>query len=174
MPKVNGPCTFQVYGLCLRSDHLIPGPRATRGDVTPTDLNVSFVGPEPYRAPPASEFLRYSGLAKDERGQSYFRMWKRDSVDGACHQLRFTSRGGYVEFIVNQVGDRLQATWTDEIPFEDVVPFLLGPALGYVLSLRGVTCLQSPSSGPRELENPPSPSPWLTKVIRCSPMTLRH
>ena len=47
------------------------------------------------------------------------------------------------EFIVDRTGTRIWATWPDTLTLEDMATYLLGPVLGFVLRLRGITCLHA-------------------------------
>ena len=47
------------------------------------------------------------------------------------------------EFFVNREGSQVWATWPDSLTLEDTATYLLGPVLGFVLRLRGVTCLHA-------------------------------
>jgi len=47
------------------------------------------------------------------------------------------------EFFVDYLGSEIWCRWAQEATLEDVVPYLAGPILGFVLRLRGVFCLHS-------------------------------
>jgi len=47
------------------------------------------------------------------------------------------------EFVVNRPGTRVWAAWPDEATLEDTATYLLGPVLGFVLRLRGATCMHA-------------------------------
>jgi hypothetical protein len=51
------------------------------------------------------------------------------------------SYGDGTAFIVDRPGTEIWATWPDPLTLEDTATYLLGPVLGFVLRLRGVTCL---------------------------------
>jgi hypothetical protein len=80
----------------------------------------------------------YVDAELDERG----RPWTR--VDRCAHGLfhRIAYSDG-VDIVVDARGDRVWVTWEDPSGFEDAVAYLLGSVLGFVLRLRGITCLHA-------------------------------
>ncbi len=56
--------------------------------------------------------------------------------------LRFDYADG-MQFWVDANGRELWARWAANSSFEDAVSYLMGPILGYVLRLRGITCLHA-------------------------------
>jgi len=61
-------------------------------------------------------------------------------ADGAYLQLTYYDR---TQFIINQAGTEIWATWPDTLTLEDTATYLLGPILGFVLRRRGVVCLHA-------------------------------
>jgi hypothetical protein len=51
--------------------------------------------------------------------------------------------GDGVDFLVERRGTHIWATWPDALTPDDVSSYLLGPILGFILRLRGITCLHS-------------------------------
>jgi len=47
------------------------------------------------------------------------------------------------EFIIDRKGTEVWCVWPDTLTLEDAVVYLLGPVLGFVLRLRGITCLHA-------------------------------
>jgi hypothetical protein len=47
------------------------------------------------------------------------------------------------EFVIDRLGTRVCAGWPETLTVEDVSTYLLGPILGFILRLRGVTCLHA-------------------------------
>ncbi len=47
------------------------------------------------------------------------------------------------EFLLDRQGSDIWARWPDSSTLEDTATYLLGPVLGFVLRLRGVTCLHA-------------------------------
>ncbi len=59
---------------------------------------------------------------------------------GAYWRLRYADG---TEFVVDRHGREVWATWPAPLTVEDTATYLLGPILGFVLRLRGVTCLHA-------------------------------
>jgi hypothetical protein len=97
---------------------LDPGPLPSRICDLPADVWYVSDGDEEPR--PA---LRVWGLG----GGAYFRLLYADGT----------------EFLVDRVGREVWATWPDSSTLEDTATYLLGPVLGFVLRLRGITCLHA-------------------------------
>jgi hypothetical protein len=51
--------------------------------------------------------------------------------------------GDGTRFLVNRRGSEIWATWPDSLTLDDTLTYLLGPVLGFVLRLRGITCLHA-------------------------------
>jgi hypothetical protein len=73
-----------------------------------------------------------------EAGSPAVQVWR--AADHACFRLRYSDG---TEFIVDRTGTDVWATWLDGSTLEDTATYLLGPILGFVLRLRGVTCLHA-------------------------------
>lgn len=97
---------------------LDPGPLPSRIGDLPADVWYVSDGHEEPR--PA---LRVWGLG----GGAYFRLLYADGT----------------EFLVDRRGCEVWATWPDSSTLEDTATYLLGPVLGFVLRLRGITCLHA-------------------------------
>jgi hypothetical protein len=74
----------------------------------------------------------------DENSQPVLRVWTLDG--GAYFKLLY---GDGTQFLVDRSGTRVWTTWPDTLTLEDTAIYLEGPVLGFVLRLRGVTCLHS-------------------------------
>jgi hypothetical protein len=128
---------FSAFGLSLRTNHPIPGliPHAAVSiadaciwlDAMPLSLRVRdlphdvwYVSHERDGDAPALRVWRLAGGA-------YFRLLYRDGT----------------EFLVDRNGTEVWATWLDSSTLEDTTTYLLGPILGFVLRLRGITCLHA-------------------------------
>jgi hypothetical protein len=96
---------------------------------SPYDFESNLSGPET---------LSYTSDYKDTAGQPALRIWKVNS----CHLLRLEYFDG-TQFWLDHAGTRVWATWPDNLGVEDAATYLLGPVLGLLLRLRGVTCLHA-------------------------------
>jgi hypothetical protein len=63
---------------------------------------------------------------------------------------RFIETGNFLltyedgaEFVIDRLGTRVCARWPETLSVDDVSTYLLGPILGFILRLRGVTCLHA-------------------------------
>lgn len=128
-----------VYGLGLRSDVAIAGLRGLRA---PKAIDVSLhVGSMPPEATawleePAQDF--YVGEERDERGEPGVRVARL--ADSSW--LRIAYADG-TRVVIDANATRVWARGPDGATVEDTATYLLGPALGLVLRLRGVTCLHA-------------------------------
>jgi hypothetical protein len=130
---------YSAFGLSFRSSAAIPGliPSAA-----PRSHDVSiFLGAQPPDAQQrtsAGETLYYTSVEKNEQGQPGFRIW----IEGTDARLRMDYADG-VRFWLERRGTAIWCTWPDELTIADAAVYLLGPVLGLLLRLRGVTCLHA-------------------------------
>ncbi len=82
--------------------------------------------------------LWYTSPYLDEHGEPILTIQKL--AGGAYFQLLY--RDG-TQFISDLPGTRLWATWPQTLTLDDIAPYLLGPAIGFMLRLRGITCLHA-------------------------------
>jgi hypothetical protein len=87
---------------------------------------------------PAGEELVYVGLASPEIGEPSLRVWR---VAGGEY-LRIAYPDG-TQFWMDRKRKELWAVWPGTSSLEDTASYLLGPILGLLLRLRGVTCLHA-------------------------------
>ncbi len=74
----------------------------------------------------------------DAAGESALRIW--EISDGTILYLAYSDG---MKFWLDRKGTRIWATWPTPSSLEDAATFLLGPVLGLLLRLRGVTCLHA-------------------------------
>jgi hypothetical protein len=82
--------------------------------------------------------ILHVGQDQGERSEPALRVSR---LSGAG-DYRFDYSDGTV-IVVSAQGNRIWATWPDSATVEDTATYLLGPILGFVLRLRGVTCLHA-------------------------------
>jgi len=130
---------YSGYGLKLLANRPIPG--LVELPATPqVDVHV-WLGLMPaslHEVPPASQPVWYVSPYRDERGEPALTI--RELAGGAYHRLLY--RDG-TEFLVDRSGTQVWATWPAVSTLEETASYLLGPVLGFVLRLRGVTCLHA-------------------------------
>jgi hypothetical protein len=132
--------TYSVFGLLLRSNLSIP-------ELIPVETPASgpaviiHMGVSPYNAdeiPSEQGNLTYTSAYTDEAGQPALRIWKM----AGGKFLRLAYYDG-TQFWMNRTGTELWAQWPGNLTIEDAATYLLGPVLGLLLRLRGVTCLHA-------------------------------
>lgn len=131
--------TFWVFGLRLRCDRPIPGLVASP-ESSPFDVDV-VLNPEhllPESLPTAPRQLWYASANQDQRGTPTLTAWTL--ADGAFFHLQY---GDGTEFLIDRSGAQIRGTWPAALTLEDAGTYLLGPVLGFVLRLRGITCLHA-------------------------------
>jgi hypothetical protein len=131
--------SYFVYGLGLVADRPIPGLPNVK-DVVASDVHVSLEG-EPSR--PGGEWESAATLWHvsdhlDVRGEPVLQIWL-DKDDGAF-RMRYSDG---VEFWVDRQGTRVCASGPEGVIPEYLAVYLLGPVLGFVLRLRGITCMHA-------------------------------
>lgn len=142
------PYSYVIYGLRLASNQPVPGlnPVESTRDA-PHDVFVNFDADEQHSAQDAAEeTLWYTSGFSDEKGNPALKIWKRTNSGGYrihySHGLTFYLNAGLTHI---SIGSAAPMDNPMEKPMEenDVADLLLGPVLGIVLRLRGVTCLHA-------------------------------
>jgi hypothetical protein len=132
--------TYSVFGLTLHSNQQIPelplAKHPSAGPAVAIHLNVSPLVDEIIPSDP--EVLTYASPYNDEAGIPILRIWK---VGGGNFSRLAYSDG--TQFWMDREGTELWGTWPGNVTIEDAATYLLGPVLGRVLRLRGVTCLHA-------------------------------
>ena len=129
-------CT--VYGLGIRASESIPGLRDLES-ISRMDVEV-LLGLEPPWLDGAlgAAQVWYSKPCQDEQGVPVLRVLA--FARGAYFRLIYSDG---TQFVVDRLGTQVWATWPGSSTLEDTATYLLGPVLGFVLRLRGVTCLHA-------------------------------
>ncbi len=130
--------SHSIYGLGLQVDAPIAGleglPAASRVDVSIT-LNR---GREQFFDPPGQGEDIFVAEELSESGEPGVRVTR---LAGGAH-YRFAYGDG-TRIVIDAEGSRVWATGADGASIEDTATYLLGPTLGFVLRLRGITCLHA-------------------------------
>ena len=140
--------TYAVLGLSLRCNLPIPNLTTAQSEEEPSPLELSRArtveihlkaSPHGKAANAAGpEELSYDSPYKDQAGNPALRIWKiADS-----RYLRLAYFDG-TQFWLDREGTEVWATWPSNLTIEDTATYLLGPVLGILLRLRGVTCLHA-------------------------------
>jgi hypothetical protein len=132
--------TYSVFGLTLRSNQRIPELQLEKhsdsGSAVHIHLSVSPLGTRIVPSDP--EALTYASSGGDEAGNPALKMWSIGR--GKFCRLEYLDG---TQFWLNREGTEVWATWRENSTIEDTATYLLGPVLGRVLRLRGVTCLHA-------------------------------
>lgn len=127
---------YSAFGLSLGTDHPIPG-LVPQPAGRPADARI-WLDPAslPAEVRDLPRELWYATPRITEEHPPALRAWRLD--DGAYFRLVYSDG---TEFLVDGAGTGVWARWIDPLTIEDTATYLLGPVLGFVLRLRGVTCL---------------------------------
>ena len=122
------------------TDQPIPGLTPING-LTASDVKVRLEGGLSPAWPIAGSQLKLCGTSAttcDVRGEPVLRVWLQEG-DGSF-RLRYSDG---VEFGVDRRGTRVWASGPEGTLPEYLAVYLLGPVMGFVLRLRGITCLHA-------------------------------
>lgn len=127
---------YSAFGLSLEANRPIPGliPQDTS---SPPDLRVYFDDGPAFDAIDTAGEEPYYASAR-EPGDAGLQVWK--SVAGKHFRLRYADD---TQFLVATSGREVRAIACPAATLEDIATYLLGPVLGFVMRLRGVTCLHA-------------------------------
>ncbi len=136
---------YILHGLVVSCNRAIPGLIAEEG-LRGTDLRV-YLGHSPFPPPDFSNCGR-TGMAGWEtwRRSSYYDasgeplLGAHRRTDGSHY--RITYREG-IDFVINRGATEVWVTWLQSRTLHDVPTLLLGPIIGIVLRLRGITSLHA-------------------------------
>lgn len=132
--------TYSVFGLLLSSN--LPIPELIPVEMPePGPIVIIHMDDSPYisgQIPKERETLTHTSAYTDETGQPALRIWEVDSGNF----LRLEYYDG-TQFWMDRRGTELWAQWPSDLTIEDAATYLLGPVLGLLLRLRGVTCLHA-------------------------------
>ena len=132
--------THTAFGLTLRSNRLLPVLPLLETPSPIFDIEL-HLGVSPLTGSgklPESQPLVNKSSYKDESGKPIWEM----RADGHSSLLHLTYYDG-MQFWLDRKGKCLWAVWPPEAALEDAASYLLGPVLGILLRLRGVTCLHA-------------------------------
>lgn len=134
---------YSAFGLYLRSNRDIPGLAALDSAGVRPDVEVHFGNPPPRVSTSSDEGsnLVYASTFTTDAGEPALRIWK--TAQGFLRMDYFDG----ARFWLDETGRTIWAVWPDTLQIEDAATYLLGPVLGWVLRLRGVTCLHASAVG---------------------------
>jgi hypothetical protein len=132
--------TYFVFGLSLRSSGAIPGLHSAPPNVSTPDiqLHLGLSPGNPVLDPTSAASLIYESAYTDSSGAPALRIWRK-GINGLLHLVYFDG----MQFWMDQGGTEVWVLWPDQSSLEDAATYLLGPVLGLLLRLRGITCLHA-------------------------------
>jgi hypothetical protein len=132
--------THTAFGLTIRSNLPVPGLPVFEDSGRTADLrlHLGLSAHADSGVAYKTEELTYESSYTDKSGNPALRIWK--SADG--RYLRLAYHDG-MQFWLERAGREIWATWPAASTLEDASSYLLGPVLGVLLRLRGVTCLHA-------------------------------
>lgn len=127
-----------IYGLGISANRTIPG--VPSSPVKSVDVSIHF-GSLPawiQQLEPQQSQLSYTAEYTDNSGQPVVRVFRL--LDGKYRHFRYADD---TQFVVDQAGAEIWATWPAPLTIEDTATYLLGPIMGFVMLLRGIVCLHA-------------------------------
>jgi hypothetical protein len=132
--------TYFLFGLRVLSNLAIP--RLAPIPATDHFPHVTVhLGQSPVTSgefPGESEELMYTSSEAVESGAPALCVWK--IAKGAALHLAYFDG---VQFWLDRAGENIWAVWPEASTLENAATYLIGPILGLVLRLRGITCLHA-------------------------------
>jgi hypothetical protein len=129
---------YSVFGLSVTSDLPVPG-LELRGGSVGVDVHLWFrQWPSWLHDLQASKTPFYARPDSDGTGVPSLRV----ETLGDGGYLRFCYCDG-TQFLLDRGGTNVWARWPEPLTVEDTATYLLGPILGFLLRLRGITCLHA-------------------------------
>ena len=131
---------YFVFGLHLRSNLPLPGanPVNTSTEACEIELHLGFPPCSDEANSHRTEELTYVSRDTNAAGEPALRIFKVD--DGAFVRLAYEDG---TQFWLDGKRENIWATWPPTSSIENAASYLLGPILGLMLRLRGVTCLHA-------------------------------
>jgi len=131
---------YSFFGQCIRSNLLLPGvsPANPCRDDCDIDLHIGIPRQPSRENSSGSEQLIYASAETNVAGEPALRI----STVAQDEFIRLAYEDG-TEFWLDGKRQNVWVTWPATSSLENTVSYLLGPVLGLVLRLRGVTCLHA-------------------------------
>jgi hypothetical protein len=129
---------YFAFGLSVASDLPVPGLVPRTGFVG-ADVHLWFrQRPPRLKEPQSGETPFY--VSPDGNGMGVPSLRVQITNDGGYFCFRYTDG---TKFLVDRGGTNVWASWPRTLTLEDTATYLVGPVLGFLLRLRGITCLHA-------------------------------
>ena len=127
-----------IYGLGISANRTIPGVPSSAIDSI--DVHVSFGSLPAWVQELKSQQsqLSYTAEYTDNSGTPVLRVFRL--LGGKYHHFRYADE---TEFVVDNSGAEIWASWSAPLTIEDTATYLLGPVMGFVMLLRGIISLHA-------------------------------
>src|SRR3984957_8349803 len=142
---------YCLFGLNIRTNlalpkislvQLIPGSPLNQKnllhEIPTVEIHLAMKPEGVNQIPGLDEELWYAIEDRDQIGTAALRIWK--TSDRRFLRLEYFDG---TRFWLDIQGRQIWVTWPDSLTLEDTSTYLLGPVLGLLLRLRGVTCLHA-------------------------------
>lgn len=131
-----------IYGLGISANRTIPGVPSSAIDSI--DVHVSFGSLPDWVQELKSQQsqISYTADYTDNSGKPVLRVFRL--LGGKYHHFRYADD---TEFVVDDSGAEIWASWSPPLTIEDTATYLLGPVMGFVMLLRGIICLHASAVG---------------------------
>ena len=127
---------YSAFGLSLASNRPIPGLIPRTDGSRAADTRIWFNAAPVCRSMRAVKGDVWYRTGREDGQAPALRVWTL--AGGRCFRLLYADGS---EFLVDGAGSNVWTTSRNGSPVEDTATYLLGPVVGFVLRLRGVTCL---------------------------------
>ena len=137
-PTLRVPLLRSAYGLRIRVDRSIAAFRELPAASHDVDVEIRVDGMPPW-LPDMREWPPcYESPYRDDLGRPGLRVWQLG--DGAYFRLQYVDGA---DFLVDRSGRHVWSAGRETSTLDETASYLLGPIMGFVLRLRGVTCLHA-------------------------------
>ena len=134
-----GPASwhYRVYGLGLKSNLELPGLEPLEAPAAGPEIEVDL-GRLPVYGQEMPAHPYYADTCAEDGAQPHLVI---ERVGPGDH-YHFTYASGF-QFVLDPVHNRVWGSWGADQVSDDAVLYLVGPILGFLLRLQGVTCLHA-------------------------------
>jgi len=133
------PHHYRIYGLNVQSSYRL-GLMPEQPPAAP-DLEVNWTTD---RSQTPDLNLKWQQVITDElRHRPAVRLWRAVEGEGQFTRFRYKTEAGHIDYLLDPTGRKLWIVHSEAEPDTDLQSFFVGPVLGCVLRIRGITCLHA-------------------------------